>query len=261
MNQVATISNNQISIAEKEEFELIEQVVMQGDLSKLNPKQRVMYYNKVCESTGLNPLTRPFDYITLNGKLTLYARKDATEQLRQLKGISITKLEARVVEDLYIVTATAVTSDGRQDQATGAVCIGNLKGEQRANGIMKAETKAKRRVTLSIAGMGFTDESEVDTIPGAQKMAVDMQTGELTGNVKQIDIKPEAAQLISLPQKAYIEDMFDKCSPGYKKGFMDWLNKKGAPSIEQMPMSLYDEVKTKMEAHLSKMGESSIMEE
>ena len=32
---------------------------------------------------------------------------------------------------------------------------------------MKAETKAKRRATLSICGLGLLDESEVETIPGA----------------------------------------------------------------------------------------------
>jgi hypothetical protein len=36
-----------------------------------------------------------------------------------------------------------------------------------ANALMKAETKAKRRVTLSICGLGMLDESEVESIPGA----------------------------------------------------------------------------------------------
>jgi ribosomal protein S13 len=44
---------------------------------------------------------------------------------------------------------------------------------------MKAETKAKRRVTLSIVGLGWTDESEVDSIPGAQAVRVDPETGEI----------------------------------------------------------------------------------
>ena len=34
-----------------------------------------------------------------------------------------------------------------------------------ANAIMKTETKAKRRATLSICGLGFLDESEIETIP------------------------------------------------------------------------------------------------
>ena len=42
-------------------------------------------------------------------------------------------------------------------------------GESRANAIMKATTKAKRRVTLSICGLGgMPDESELDTMPGVQ---------------------------------------------------------------------------------------------
>jgi len=35
---------------------------------------------------------------------------------------------------------------------------------------MRAETKAKRRVTLSICGLGMLDETEVDSIPGAAKI-------------------------------------------------------------------------------------------
>ena len=33
---------------------------------------------------------------------------------------------------------------------------------------MKAETKAKRRATLSIVGLGLLDETETETIPGAK---------------------------------------------------------------------------------------------
>ena len=49
----------------------IENVLIAGDLSKLNVDQRLSYYKSVCESLGLNHLTRPFEYITLNNKLTL----------------------------------------------------------------------------------------------------------------------------------------------------------------------------------------------
>jgi len=166
-------------INKEHDLSIIEQVVMQGDLSKLTATQRVTYYHKVCESIGLNPYTRPFDYISLNGKLTLYAKKDATEQLRQVKKISIVSLEGKMIDDLYVVTAKASTPDGRIDQSTGAVSIGNLKGEQKANALMKCETKAKRRVTLSIAGMGWTDESEIESIPNAQLVNVDTETGEI----------------------------------------------------------------------------------
>ena len=78
---------------EKAEVELsakaLENVLISGDLSKLSPSDRMDYYQAVCNSLGLNPLTKPFDYITLNGKLTLYALKACTDQLRQKHSISI----------------------------------------------------------------------------------------------------------------------------------------------------------------------------
>ena len=153
---------------------VMEQVVIGGDLEKLSAQDRVAYYKRVCESVGLNPFTKPFQYIRLDGKLTLYAAKDCAEQLRRIHGISITGLTPFFDDvGVYTVVATARTRDGRTDSATGAVPLGNdVKGEARANAVMKAETKAKRRVTLSISGLGWLDESETSSIPDAQ--VVDM---------------------------------------------------------------------------------------
>lgn len=140
----------------------IEAALMLGDLKGLDSGQRIQFYNAVCESVGLNPLTRPLEYIVLNGKLTLYARKDAADQLRFIHKVSVEILSRELVENIYVVRAKAFTADGRQDESIGAVDIAGLKGTEKANGIMKAETKAKRRVTLSICGLGFLDENEVD---------------------------------------------------------------------------------------------------
>lgn len=145
-----------------------ELALVTGDLSRLSPEQRTAYYGKVCETVGLNPMTKPFDYITLNGKLTLYALKSCTDQLRSLRGVSIKIVGRDIVEGVLTVTAQATTQDGRCDEDIGAVAIGNLKGEALANATMKAITKAKRRVTLSICGLGMLDESEIDSIPGAR---------------------------------------------------------------------------------------------
>jgi hypothetical protein len=136
-----------------------------GDLSVLSDDQRSDYYQGVCESLGLNPLTKPFEYLTLNGKLRLYALRDCTDQLRRLHGISIYITNRERVGDIYIVTARAKDRAGREDESTGAVPLGNLKGDALANALMKSETKAKRRVTLSIAGLGWLDETEIETIP------------------------------------------------------------------------------------------------
>jgi hypothetical protein len=148
--------------------QIIESVIVKGDLAKLSPEERTRYYSEVCRSVGLNPMTQPFQYINLSGKLTLYARKDATDQLRQIHGVSLTIVSREQVGDVYVVTARATTASGRVDESIGAVSIGALKGDALANALMKAETKAKRRVTLSICGLGLLDETELETIPGAQ---------------------------------------------------------------------------------------------
>jgi hypothetical protein len=141
----------------------IERVLIQGDLSHLKPEEKVSYYLKVCETLGLNPYTKPFEFIALNGRVVLYARKDATDQLRKLHRINIVHLEREQIGELMVVTVQAQAADGRRDVAIGAVTTGGLKGDALANALMRAETKAKRRVTLSICGLGLTDESEVDS--------------------------------------------------------------------------------------------------
>jgi hypothetical protein len=147
--------------------ETMEHVLGTGDLSRLSTQQRVEYYGRVCQAIGVNPLTRPFRFMQFQGNTVLYATRDLTDQLRQLRKINVRIVDKQVDGDLYIVTAQASTPDGRQDEDMGAVTLGQLRGEQRANALMKAMTKAKRRVTLSICGLGFLDESEVETLHGA----------------------------------------------------------------------------------------------
>lgn len=156
-------------VAERNPAEIMEQVIVKGDLSKLTPEQRGQYYMKVCESVGLNPLTKPFEYIQLNGKLTLYALRGCTDQLRSIHKVSVLDMTEAEREGVFIVTAKVQNGEGRTDMAKGAVTITGLKGDALANAMMKAETKAKRRATLSICGLGFLDETEIETIPQARQ--------------------------------------------------------------------------------------------
>lgn len=148
--------------------EAIEKALIHGDLKDLNPEGRIQYYKQVCDSLGLNPLTQPFAYIVLNNKLTLYAKRDCAEQLRKIHGVAVTSMNPQQIGDLFVVTVTASDRKGRTDSSTGAVNIKGLGGEALANAMMKAETKAKRRVTLSLCGLGLLDETEVETIPDAK---------------------------------------------------------------------------------------------
>src|SRR6516225_967092 len=149
--------------------DIMESVLIKGDLARLTPDERVTYYNAVCKSIGLNPLTQPLAYMNLQGRLQLYAKRDAADQLRRLRNVSVEILHQGLAEDLYSVHVQATDATGRKDEDLGVVPLpANVKGEFRANMILKAVTKAKRRVPLSICGLGFLDETEVDSIPGAK---------------------------------------------------------------------------------------------
>jgi hypothetical protein len=156
----------------------METVLLRGDLSKLTAGERNSYYMQTCRSLGLNPLTRPFEYITLNGKMTLYAKRDAADQLRKINGISIEIVSREMIDDLLSVHVRAIDTTGRKDEDYGVVNLGLLKGEARANAMLKAITKAKRRVTLSIAGLGMLDENEVDDIPASAKLGATAVTDD-----------------------------------------------------------------------------------
>jgi hypothetical protein len=178
-HSAAEFSREQSPAPPKIGAETPEKVLILGDLKTLTPRERVAYYNGVCQSLGLNPLTQPFSYLHLNGKLLLYAKRECTDQLRKLHNVSLTIKAREVTQDCYVVVAAATLPDGRQDESIGAVPIEGLKGENRANQFMKAETKAKRRATLSICGLGFLmDESEVDSVREASPAAIDPETGE-----------------------------------------------------------------------------------
>jgi len=139
----------------------------------------VDYYKRVCDSLGLNPLTMPFSYILFrefdggSAKLSLYANKSCTEQLRKIHGVSvIPPLRRSRTADIVTVEADVKDKTGRTDSASGSVPLYKIKdgkridfdGKDLCNAEMKCETKAKRRATLSICGLAFLDESELDTM-------------------------------------------------------------------------------------------------
>ena len=184
------------AIAIKHDTSIIEDVIAKGDLKALSPEQRAKYYSAVCESMGLNPLSQPFQYIVLNGKLQLYATKGATDQLNRIHGISVRVDRTEIVNDVYIVYATGQDQAGRQSSDIGAVNIKGAQGDNLANAMMKATTKAKRRVTMSMCGLGMLDETEVDTIPSAQRVPfepqiVEVATSQAEKNTEKFFAEPE----------------------------------------------------------------------
>lgn len=174
------------------------QLILQGDLSKLSAGDKVRYYNGYCERMGLDPFTKPFDILRLNGKEVLYCTRSGTQQLNKLHKVShlITSRDTNQEAGVYIVTSKASLPDGRCTESIGAVNIAGLKGEMYANAIMKAETKAKRRATLDLLGLGVLDESEAESIPNATTVALNTMVEALPQmEVEAVEVIEEDEQL------------------------------------------------------------------
>lgn len=155
---------NTPSIVNQVDPKIIESIVLNGDVSKLDSTQKVLYYNGLCKSLGLNPLTQPFSLIPMQGKQILYANKSCSQQLAENKKINIETTKKELINDIYIVTVRATLPNGRFTDEDGAVPVAGLKGNDLANAYMKAITKSKRRAILALSGLGIPDESEVETM-------------------------------------------------------------------------------------------------
>jgi hypothetical protein len=147
---------------------------------------------------GLDPFTKPFDILRLNGKEVLYCTRSGTQQLNKLHKVShlITSRDTNAEAGVYIVTSKASLPDGRCTESIGAVNIAGLKGEMYANAIMKAETKSKRRATLDLLGLGVLDESEAESIPNASTVALNTIVEALPQmEVEAVEVIEEDAEL------------------------------------------------------------------
>jgi hypothetical protein len=107
----------------------------------------------------------------------------------------ITSRDTNTDAGVYIVTSKASLPDGRCTESIGAVNIAGLKGEMYANAIMKAETKAKRRATLDLLGLGVLDESEAESIPNATTVALQTMVEALPQMEVEVEVIEEDPEL------------------------------------------------------------------
>lgn len=156
-------------VDERTGAKVIDSIVLRGDLSGLGPAERARFYVQMCEGLGLNPHAQPFAFLRLNGKEILYATRGATDQLAAMHRVNRKIIDGPKVIDLAgtkLVYAVCEASmpNGRVETATATVPLTDP-----VNVLMKAETKAKRRATLSILGLGVLDELEIETIPAGSQ--------------------------------------------------------------------------------------------
>lgn len=148
---------------------MVESLVLRGDLSGLGPVERAAYYTRVCDRLGLDPFSQPFEFLKLNGKEIMYAKARAGDQLAAIHKLNREIIDGPKLIDLggtkLIYAVAKITHpNGRVETATATVPFIDP-----VNVLMKCETKAKRRGTLAILGLGMLDEAELDTIPDAVK--------------------------------------------------------------------------------------------
>lgn len=164
----------------------IEKILIQGDLAPMSDAQRLTYVKSLCKALGISILFRPFDFIKFDGKIQLYANRACTDQLRKKHKISIKVVKREFDDGLYIVTTQAELPSRRTDEAIGAINVKGLQGIAKANALMKGETKSKRRVTLSIMGLGMLDETEIqDAMEKEAKIAREVAIEETAAKLEE----------------------------------------------------------------------------
>ena len=166
MSEEKSITRGEVTeLSAKDRAKVVDSLVSRGDVSGLGPAERAAYYVAMCSRLGLDAHTQPFAFLRLNGKEVMYATRGATDQLARIHRINRKITDGPKVIDLagtklVYALCEVSTPDGRIETATATVPLTDP-----VNVLMKAETKAKRRATLSILGLGMLDEMELETIP------------------------------------------------------------------------------------------------
>jgi hypothetical protein len=159
----------------------LQHILATGDLAQLTNEQRVGYYLDLCRSLGLNPRSRPFDWLLLDNRLILYPNKSCAEQIRAAHQISVKVLRREPVGELFVVEVEGRTPDGRTDVSSKYVPLTKwdrqagrhvrLNSGDLANAYAKAETGAKRRLAFSMVGLAALPDP--DEIKGGRVVVVD----------------------------------------------------------------------------------------
>lgn len=186
------------------DYATLASVLLDGDLSKLDDEKRLSYHNTICDIIGLNPLVSGLKYTWLNGELKLYPGKQTADQLRALHKINTKIVGTEEFRGCYKVHVHATCGDdGREDDDFGIVNIENLKGQALADAMMKAVTKGKRRVTLSISGLGgMLDETEIETLPAdvTAAPAPTKVTPLSSGDLRVVPVAPSGGETERFPE-------------------------------------------------------------
>jgi hypothetical protein len=138
------------------------------DLEHLDKDQKAKYYSDACDYLGIPANLNLLAFIFMNqgdaGRHeVLYAKKGATDIIRQNRGITTVSLEVTQIgiPGQICFTVRGRDKNGREEYAIGAASIDGLRGKALSDAIMTAQTRAARRMTLQFVGGGVLDETEI----------------------------------------------------------------------------------------------------
>ena len=136
------------------------------DLDRLSADELKQYYLDACAYHGVPPELNVLAFQYMDGgdgarRRVLYAKKGATDIIRERLGISVVQMEKEIFHGTLTYTCLGKNKDGRTEIAIGAAYIEGLTGRALEVAIMVAQTRATRRMTLQFAGAGLLDETEL----------------------------------------------------------------------------------------------------
>lgn len=218
MSEVMTL--NDASVGVKEYFR-------SGNVAQLTESERDIVLAKLCERYDLDPLLRPFDLISFQGKAKFYLTASATNQLAAKKNLTRTVSNIELDEQRFIAKcAVSVSSpEGRSETSICYIGIGKfvpgtkedpkpkkvlLDGDELANALLKLDTKAKRRATLSFFGLqdsgaDYEDRPiETTNAPTFSQAAVQVESAVTSAQTTVADLKNDtvaAKNLLKVAKK------------------------------------------------------------
>lgn len=136
------------------------------DLDRLSEEQRQEYYLAACEYLRIPPELNVLAFHWMDQgdgvrKLVLYAKKGATDIIRNNLGISVIDLRKEAGNGEVTWVVKGQNKEGRTEMSSGSKSVQGLRGRELESAIMWAQTKALRRMTLQFVGGGILDETEI----------------------------------------------------------------------------------------------------
>jgi hypothetical protein len=180
-------------------LQILTNIGLNGSVSHFDKSQKQALLSKLCMTLGLNEETQPFRiYTNSMGEEYIYATKECCAQLRHRECISIEEIDIPII--LGNTISVRVKGSNKHDRTSweiGSVGVdATLTPAQEAHAIMTAVTKAKRRLTLCLSGLGVLADVELEDMV----QVIDKGHGDLPDSALSQELKAASEIAKLFPQ-------------------------------------------------------------